>query len=418
MAPTSSGDASRDWIAAFKTLLEGAERPVVLAGHGIRIAGAADQFRALAEKLGIPCTFTWNAADLLPFDHPLYVGRPGVVAARAPNFAIQNCDLLIAIGCRLDNIITAYNPKGFARAAKKIVVDVDAHELSRHEMAIDLPIEADAKVVIDTLLHENIDYRVPQNWAERCEDWKRRYPASEGRAATSGERMNHYAFCDVLSRSLKPNTNVITGSSGLAVEVFYTTFQNREGQRLFLTSGLGAMGYGVAAAIGACVGAGRKPTYCIESDGSLMMNIQELATLRAQSLPITVVVMNNGGYASIRNTQRNYFDSRFIGTDRESGLLIPDLVAIAQSFGLPAVDVSSEAELEAALEDAPTAGPRLINVHLARDEVLAPKVSALPQKDGSIISMPLEDMSPLLPLDVLQREMIVPLSEQSLRSRA
>ena len=406
-------------LTQLKELLSSAKRPVVLVGHGVRIAGAEPIFRAFIERLGAPTTFTWNACDLLPWDHPLYVGRPGVVASRAPNFAIQNCDLLISIGCRLDNIITAYNPHGFARAAKKVVVDVDINELDRHEMRVDLPILADAKEFITAVLQDG-DFKssVPDAWVSRCLDWKSRYPVNEIAPVGTAGLMSHYEFVDCVSDLLAPNTNVITGSSGLAVEVFYTAFRNRVGQRLFLTSGLGAMGYGVAAAVGCCIGSGLRPTYCIESDGSLMMNLQELATLLSLELPITVIVMNNGGYASIRNTQRNYFDSRFIGTDEPSGLFMPDLTEVARSFGLDAIEVSNPAELTSALCGQVPSRPRLINVILSRDEVLAPKVSAIPQKDGSIISMPLEDMSPLLPIEVLEREMMIPLTEQSIRSRS
>ena len=405
-------------LGHLKELLGTARRPLILAGHGVRIAGAQPLFQKFVERLGAPATFTWNACDLLPWDHPLYVGRPGVVASRAPNFAIQNCDLLISIGCRLDNIITAYNPLGFARAAKKVVVDVDINELDRHEMKVDLPILADARDFINAFLQDDqFQCSVSDSWVSKCNDWKKRYPIPEGTVTESVGIMSHYEFVDCLSNLLPPDTNVITGSSGLAVEVFYTAFRNRVGQRLFLTSGLGAMGYGVAAAVGCCIGSGLRPTYCIESDGSLMMNLQELATLRSLELPITVVVMNNGGYASIRNTQRNYFDSRFIGTDEASGLFMPDLTDVARCFGFDAVEVQNPAELTSALSGQFPSRPRLINVVLSRDEILAPKVSAIPQKDGSIISMPLEDMSPLLSIEALEREMLIPLTDQSIKSR-
>jgi acetolactate synthase-1/2/3 large subunit len=184
---------------------------------------------------------------------------------------------------------------------------------------------------------------------------------------------------------------------------------------MFLTSGLGAMGYGIAAASGACIGAGRIPTVCVESDGSLMLNLQELATLKALNLPVTVVVMNNGGYASIRNTQRNYFEGRYLGTGPASGLFIPDFVEVAKSMGLTAQDINLPSQLMDAFD---VAGPRLLNVHLKTDEVLTPKVAAMPQPDGSIISMPLEDMSPLLSLEQLKAEMISGIDTTSEKVRA
>lgn len=402
-------------LEELKKLLAQAKRPLILAGHGVRIAGAAKQFKKLVEELGIPCVFTWNASDLLAWDDPLYIGRPGVVAARAPNFAVQNCDCLISIGCRLDNIITAYNPKGFARNAKKIVVDVDQNELDRHQMNISLPILSDAKDFIDACLVSN--FSAPAEWGvwrEKCLDWKKRFTPLDGRKFDPNTPISHYEFVETISDAIPENQLVITGSSGLAVEVFYTAYRNKPGQRMFLTSGLGSMGYGIAAAIGACIGAGRVPTVCVESDGSLMLNLQELATLKALNLPITVVVMNNGGYASIRNTQRNYFEARYLGTGPASGLFIPDFVEVAKGIGLAAQDVTTVDQLKQSFA---SIGPRVLNVHLLSDEVLSPKVAAMPQPDGSIISMPLEDMSPLLTLEQLKAEMLVGIDPNSEKVR-
>lgn len=404
-------------IAQLQPLLAAAQRPLLLAGHGTRIAGAAGLFKQLAETLNIPCVFTWNAADLLPWQHPLYVGRPGVVAARAPNFAVQNCDLLISVGCRLDNIITAYNPQGFAPHAKKVVVDVDRNELDRHEMSIDLRIEADAADFFKAWLHSAPQAQDHAGWQQQCQDWKHRYPPLDGRTF-SEDYISHYQFVDALSDAVPEHRLVISGSSGLAVEVFYTAFRNKVGQRLFLTSGLGSMGYGLPAVIGACLGAGRQPTVGVESDGSLMLNLQELVTLKALNLPITLIVMNNGGYASIRNTQRNYFDGRYIATGPEAGLLFPDLLKLAEGIGLPAMRIERLQDLSAGLADAMAqSGPFICEVCLQPNEVLMPKVAALPQADGSMLSMPLEDMSPLLSLPVLQQEMSGRLAAASLAAQ-
>lgn len=399
----------------LRSLLSKAKRPLILAGHGVRIAGAANQFKALVEKLEIPCVFTWNASDLLAWDDLLYVGRPGVVAARAPNFAIQNCDCLISIGCRLDNIITAYNPKGFARNAKKIVVDVDQNELDRHQMDIALPILSDAKDFIEACLSRDLgDPADWDEWRKKCLDWKTRFTPLDGRIFKTNTPISHYEFVECISDAIPENQLVITGSSGLAVEVFYTAYRNKLGQRMFLTSGIGSMGYGIPAAIGACIGAGRIPTVCVESDGSLMLNLQELATLKALNLPIIVTVMNNGGYASIRNTQRNYFEARYLGTGPTSGLYIPDFVEVARGMGLQAEDIITTDRLK---ESFGSTGPKLLNVHLMSDEVLSPKVAAMPQPDGSILSMPLEDMSPLLTLEQLKAEMLVDIDPNSEKVR-
>jgi len=231
--------------------------------------------------------------------------------------------------------------------------------------------------------------------------------------------ISHYRFVDALSEALEPGRLIVTGSSGLAVEVFYTVFRNKADQRVFLTSGLGAMGFGLPAAIGACLGAGRPPhTICVEGDGSLQLNVQELNTVKQLDLPVVIVVMNNRGYASIRNTQRNYFEGRFIGTGPESNLGLPDLLALAKAIGIPAMRIERAEDLAAGLLRAVAQrGPFLCDVILSANETLAPKVAAVPQPDGSMLSMPLEDMTPLLPLEVLEREMDGAADPRSVQAR-
>ncbi len=403
-------------FAAVLTLLTEAKRPLILAGHGVRLAGAAREFLDLVEHLGVPVVTTWNAMDLIPWAHPLCAGRPGVVALRGANFAVQNCDLLLSIGSRLDNIITAYNPRGFARAAKKIVVDIDLEEITKLDMNIDVSIVANAAVFI-TGLHrqaKTLQRDDLQAWRAKCLDWKTRYGLGEGKPLPESGPIGHFHFSSALSDAAPANTLVSSGSSGLAVEAFYTVFRNKPGQRIFLTSGLGAMGYGLPAAIGACLANQSAPMIAVESDGSLQLNLQELATLRALQLPICLFIMNNGGYCSIRNTQRNYFNERFLGTGPEAGLWLPDLERVAAVYDLPFMRIEGTANLSVAMQAA-LALPRpcLIDVRLMENETLAPKSAAMPQADGSMLSMPLEDMSPLLPLAQLQAEMLIPLLPQS-----
>lgn len=404
-------------LNAVRALLAQAQRPLILAGHGVRLSGAAAAFRQLVEQLQVPTVLTWNALDLLPYEHPLNIGRPGVVATRAANFAVQNCDLLIAIGARLDMIVTAYNPKGFARAARKVVVDIDPCELAnKQEMAIDHSLAMDAGTFIQALL-ANAATGDTHDWRARCTSWKTRYTQNEGQIFPPAGPIGHAHFVEALSDAAPENTLIATGSSGLAVEFFYAGFRNKEGQRCFLTSGLGAMGYGLPAAIGACLGNGRQPMLAVESDGSLQLNLQELATLAGLQLPICLLIMNNGGYASIRNTQRNYFAGRYIGSGPDSGLLMPDLEKLASTYGLPYLRIDDAANLADKLIHAQSLPrPCLIDVRLVPNESLQPKCAAIPCADGSIISMPLEDMSPLLPLETLKSEMIVPLLPASLEA--
>lgn len=400
-------------------LIQQAERPIILAGHGIRLSGAAEAFKQLYEKTGIPVLTTWNAMDLIPYEHPLCAGRPGSVALRPANFAAQNCDLLISIGARLDNVVTAHNPQNFAQYADKVIVDIDAYELKKHQLPKARLIQANAKTFIEQL-NSSIENTASEyaSWIAKIADWKQRYPRCDGEVFPEQGEISHYHFIDRLSAHTAADELIITGSSGLSVEVFYSTFVNKPGQRIFLTSGLGSMGYGLPAAIGGCLASGRNPVVSVEGDGSLQLNLQELSTLKSLNLPIRMFVMNNNGYASIRNTQRNYFDERYVATGAEAGLLIPDLVKLAETIGLDAIRIDDASELDEKIQYVLNhPGPIICDVTIIKDEALWPKVSAIPQANGSMISMPLEDMSPLLDLERLDSEMLVEISLVSKQAR-
>ncbi len=400
-------------------LIKQAERPLILAGHGVRLSGAAELFSELYNALQIPVVTTWNSLDLIPYDHPLCVGRPGSVALRAPNFAVQNCDLLISIGARLDNVVTAHNPEGFARNAQKIVVDIDEYEMRKHQMDIDYPVIANAIDFIQALVEKSGDILTEtQAWQQQCQQWKDKYPICDGQAFPQSGEISHYHFMDILSDKVDRGELIVTGSSGMAVEIFYLSFRNKVEQRVFLTSGLGSMGYGLPAAIGACLASGRKPVVSVEGDGSLQLNLQELSTLKSLDLPIRMFVINNNGYASIRNTQRNYFDGRYVATGESSGLLMPDIVRVAQAIGIDTLLIDDVKDLDKKIQQALNhSGPFICDVRVVSDEALWPKVAAMPQADGSMLSMPLEDMSPLLSFDILSDEMLGSLSPESLRVR-
>jgi acetolactate synthase-1/2/3 large subunit len=286
-------------------------------------------------------------------------------------------------------------------------------------MEVALAVISDASAFIDAISRHPVQPRTAwAAWRERCADWKLRYTIKHSHRSPTSQAISHYQLMDAMSDAFPADTLIATGSSGLAIEAFYTVFRNRPGQRVFLTSGLGAMGYGLPAAIGACFANVRKAMIAVESDGSLQLNVQELATLRAYNLPITLVVMNNDGYASIRNTQRNYFKSRYVGTGPEAGLFLPSLEHLAATYQLSYRKIESSEDLARDLQSAMTASkPTLVEVRLTANEALAPKVAAIPQPDGSILSMPLEDMSPLLPMDELEKEMCVPLLAASRAAR-
>jgi acetolactate synthase-1/2/3 large subunit len=417
--PAADDDADPARAAAqVVEMINHAERPLFFFGHGVRLAGAADLCRQMYETFGIPVAVTWNAMDLIAADHHLNFGKPGTVALRPANFAVQNCDLLICIGARLDNSVTAFNPARFGRAARKVVVDVDPFELAKFSHDIDLRVLGDAKTFIAALL-ENAAALRPRDrspWHALHDKWRQRYQLNEGAAFPAQGEISHYHLVRAFSDAFPPGALIMTGGSGLAIEAFWMTFLTKPGQRLCTTSGLGSMGYGVPALIGACVAQDRRPCIGIESDGSLMMNLAELATLRALDLPVTLFIINNGGYASIRNTQRNYFAGRYVGTGPEANLFIPDLAAVAASMGIAAMTIRDAGGLAEGIRTALAhRGPILCDIHVMPNESLWPKAIAVPQPDGTLLSMPIEDMTPLLPREELRAQMLVPLTPESER---
>jgi len=387
-------------------MISESNRPVILAGHGIRLSGAAKDFLKFYKKINIPVVTTWNSIDLIPSTHILNIGKPGVVALRAPNFAIQNSDLLISIGARLDNVVTAFNPEKFAKNAKRIVVDIDEAELRKFKFPIELKVKSDAKNFIQHFLKatQNIDFKKFGHWIRQCNFWKKKYIVNDGKPFPKKGKISHFHLVDQLSKILPEYALIVTGSSGLGIESFYTAFRNKVGQRVFLTSGLGAMGYGLPAMIGASQVKKKKLVIGIESDGSFYMNLQELLTIKALNLNLKIFIINNGGYASIRSTQRNYFNSRYVGTGPEAKLFLPKITDVASSIGIKAVSVDKVEDLPKIIEFCLNEKSTIIcDVKVINDESLWPKTAAIPQSDGSFISMPLEDMSPLLPIEELKK---------------
>lgn len=395
------------------------KKPLILAGHGIRLAGAKKEFRELIEKLNIPVVTTWNAMDLIEHSHKLFAGKVGVVAPRYGNFAIQNCDLLISIGSRLDNIITAYNPKGFAKNAKKIMIDIDENEILNSEIDFELTVCCDAKEFIKKLYEESDNIEIDTNkWVEKCNFWKNKYSIEKEFDFSKNKKLSHYQFAFTLSKNLKGGEIISTGSSGLGLEALYVAFEIKKDQRMFLTSGLGAMGYGLPSAIGTCIANNRQKIIAIESDGSLQLNIQEFATLKGLNLPIMLFVMDNNGYASIRNTQRNYFNGRYVATGKEGNLHMPDIEKIVKAYEIDIDVIRTEDDIKNAIEEFNNLSkPKVFIVKLMEDESLYPKSMAMPQSDGTMVSMPLEDMSPLLPLEELEKEMDFELEDVSYKIR-
>lgn len=388
------------WLAA-------ARRPVVLFGYGVRIAGATALMEEFLERHRIPALLSFSGLDLLPDDHPLLVGKPGIIGQRRANFALQNADLLLSVGSRLNLKIVGYNYRGFAPRARKIVVDVDGAELAKPTISPDLPVEADAGDFLRELLRQSAGRPVaaPAPWLAACEDWKRRYPNVVPAFFEDREHVNTYVFFDRLSAALAAGDPVVT-ANGTAALCLYQALRVRRGQRAYTNNGYGAMGWGLPGAIGACVANGRRRTVCVEGDGSLQMNVQELELVRLHRLPLKLFVLDNRGYTSIRLTQDSFFESRYTGADEPSGVGCSDFRALAAAYGIPYARIDDHAGLDAGIAAALAAdGPVLVDVNVSPRQGIHPKAASFRREDGSFESRPLEDMAPFLPREELAANM-------------
>lgn len=385
--------------------LETAERPVIVPGFGVKCGGQTEGLRELIESEELPVALTWPMADFLPFDHKLNCGRFGVVAKRHPNMILQKADFVLVLGSRLDNIQTAFNPDRFARQAKIFVVDIDAAELRKMpEKVTSYNLDLAELVPLLTSRMKGSSNPAPrQAWLEDIDRIRAKFSRETFAYLGAGDDdLSIYDFMEALSDAFVGGETIVTGSSGLAIEVFYTHFRNRSGQWMALTTGLGSMGYGLPALLGASAADPGK-CFLFESDGSMMMNLQEMQSLKTLGKPVTIFVQNNGGYASIRATQENYFESRFVGTGSTSKLDVPDFELVAASFGFDFMRITADTDVALALKAAIEAdGQLLVDVVLRKDEKLMPKCGVTRLPDNHLVSQPLEDMTPLLPIEDLR----------------
>ena len=396
--PTLDAEALVTASSAVAQMLAESRRPLILVGTGVRLSGAEKDLLALVEKLNVPVMTTWPAMGTVGDDHPLYVGRPGSLAPRGVNFALQNADLVLCLGARLDMVTTGYDPKDFGRNARKVVVDIDPNELAKLEGAIELPICADAGDFINALSDAlgSSSTGTSSSWRERCRAWKMAYPVVMPEHAAPGPYVTTYHLADVISELVADDDVLAPCSSGLAIEIFLLALRLRTGHRATFTTALGAMGYGVPSAIGACLGSGGRRTICLEGDGGLQINVQELETIRRMDLPIKMLVLSNNGYASIRASQTRWF-GRTVGADPDSGLTVPPLERLAGAYGLPFVRIDGGLSLEPQLRaifDMP--GPVLCEVPSPPNELREPVQVSEALPDGGMRSRAIEDLAPLL----------------------
>ena len=410
---TLDGDDLRAAAREVLALLAKAKRPVLMPGTGVRIAHAHDLFLRVADKLGIAITPAWNAQDVVPDDHPLYVGRPGTVGDRAGNFAVQKSDLLLVLGCRLNVRQISYNFAAFAPDAVKVMVDVDAAELNKPTLSIDLPIHADLADFLAIMLDELDDYQpapahsVYLAWGQ---ERRRQYPALLPEYWDTKGVVNPYCFVDALFDALDEDEVVVMADATAAVCTVQTAKLKR-GQRLYSNSGAASMGYDLPATIGAwhAMPSGSSRIICLAGDGSIMQNIQELQTIVGQRIPAKIFLYNNSGYHSIRQSQQAYFDGFSVGCGPDSGITFPEFEKIAAAFGLSYTRVTDHDDMARAIAETLNApGAALCEIMVDKEQNFAPKVSSRRLEDGSMVTAPMEDLAPFLPRDELARALSVP----------
>lgn len=398
--------------------LKRAKRPLIIVGHGIRLAGQIDNLKKLINELQIPIVTTFNSFDLIENDNPLYVGRIGTIGQRAGNFALQNADVILSLGSRNNIRQVSYNWQNFAKNAYKIIVDIDEAELNKPTLEPDLTIRADLNGWIEELINASVLHhlhrpspimseKIAINWLSHCQNLKRKYSfGNHPEQKQKQDVIEPYHFTYTLTKCLVEDDIFVMANGSACV----CTFQNaviKKGQRFILNSGNASMGYALSAAIGASYEANGKNVICLEGDGSIMMNLQELQTVVFNKLPIKIFVINNNGYSSIRQTQRNFFNGQMTGSGVESGVSVPDFIKIGEAFGLKTKRIENpqtmKAEIKEVLEEN---GAILCEVMVEKEYGFAPKLSAKKFDDGTMVSQSLENMFPFLSEEEMKENII------------
>lgn len=390
--------------------LNRAERPVLLAGNGIRLANGIDDFRELVNCLQIPVLTTWNGIDLIEDTHPLFFGRPGGMGQRYANFVQQNSDFFLSIGARMNLLQTGYNFDGFARAAVKIMVDIDEPELYKTNVRPQIRVCADARQFIQLLLKhkDKIQKKDYTKWIEYARRMKQKYPVVLEKHWEQKELVNTYALLDTITEKMKPEDIYVSGSSGTCLDVSMQTFRVKKGQRVFSTKGLASMGFGVPATIGACLAGQGRRTVCVCGDGGFQMNIQELETIHRLNLPIKIFVLSNHGYAQIHATQKNIFDGHYVACDKESHLTLSPVSAVARAYGLKTFIIQDNNKLEEMVcKVLESEGPVICEVMVPIDLSAFPKQVSYKRRDGQMESLPLEYMNPPLEQQEMEKNMLI-----------
>ena len=413
--PVDESYIERKAVETIRRINE-SERPVLLAGNGIRLSDAIDEFHELLQILNIPVLTTWNGIDLIEEKNPLYFGRPGGLGHRYANFMQQNADLFISVGARLNLLQTGYNFNGFARGAYKIQVDIDKNELQKTNVRPDMIICSDAGLFIRCLLkHKDLLECKDRNfWFDYGRKMKKKYPIILPEYRNQKELVNTYCLVDTISDKLTADDVYVSGSSGSCIDISMQGFKVKKGQRVFCTKGLASMGYGLPSTIGACLASGGKRTVTVNGDGGFVMNIQELETIRRLNLPIKAFVLSNRGYGAIQATQTNLFAKHFVACNEESGLTLPHVARVAEAYGLKSVVINNQNELEKKVSEVlDYDGPVVCEVMTPIGLTAFPKQVSYKRSDGQMESLPLEYMNPPISDEEMKENMLIPLFAKS-----
>jgi len=397
----------RKKVAMFLDMLAVSKRPLFILGNGVRLSNSQNKARSVYEALSIPVITSRLAIDLIETDHPLFVGRPGTYGDRPANFAIQNSDLIISLGCRLGVPLIGHNYKEFGKNAKKAVVDIEKAELDKPTIDIDLKINADVGLFLDELLYAIKDkcYPVREDWLTKCAYWKKNFPVVLPEYSSDKDGINSYYFTERLSHHLDKDDTIVL-DTGSCFHVVSQAIRIKKGQRFITTGGLSTMGYAQPPAIGVSVAKQHGKTVCITGDGSLQMNIQEFAAVSHYELPICFFVFNNNGYLLIRQTQTAFLEGNLAAEGPDTGVWCPDLKKIAEAYGIAFLRVSKVADLDIAIKKALSydKGPIICEVMTPPWQAIVPKVASDKRPDGSLVPKPYDDMYPFLDRKVYEKE--------------
>lgn len=389
-------------------LINESKRPLILGGMGIKLSGAKNKFKQFINTTQIPTTLSWSGIDLLPTNHLSNYGRFGLYGQRAANFIAQNADLIVVLGSRLALPQVGYDFSQFARGAKIVVVDIDELELNKYERTIKY--NHDVSLVLDKLL-ENITKIKPNisEWKSKCDYYRNEYPIIND-DYKNDKYINSYSFVNALTQQLSDDEIIVT-DMGTGLLSGHQSGHLKENQTMFTSQGLGEMGVGLPYAIGAAFAEPNKQITCLNCDGGIMMNLQELQTIVQHNLPVKIFVFNNDGYLMIKHTQKLFFQGRYNAVDKNTGIVLPEFERIAYGFKIPYARIDKIEDLDTINLD--YKGPVIIEVFMDPEQNFIPKVKGVILEDDSIFAPPLEEMSPLLPFETIQKEMIVDISEKS-----